>query len=200
MSENYISKLQEDLRKKLDCLRWTHNEPALHVAEHFAELRRQIDLDAERLMSKIQTVKRETGKARKDSDVNGTRMEFIRIIEELEKKTTPLTKPKSDSNEIYASFEQRIKAAFKDSSSSLDDLEDSYDQLTREINDEIERVERRILGEQTIIYRPHQNESELGSLIYFGDIFLNAQQIDQFMKHISDNHVNFLFPDNLNLF
>ena len=39
MSEEYVSKLQEDLRKRLNRLRWMHNEPALHVAEHFAELR-----------------------------------------------------------------------------------------------------------------------------------------------------------------
>ena len=150
MSEEYVSKLQEDLRKKLDRLSWMHNEPALFVAEHFAELRNQVDLDAEELLSEIQSVKRDTGKAPKVSDMNETRLEFIRILEELEKRTGHQTKPESPASEVYASFEQRIDA-FKDFKKSLDDLDESYIQLAREIITETDRLEQRLLGEQTII-------------------------------------------------
>ena len=176
----YVSKLQEDLRAKLDRLCWMHDEPAWHVGEHFVELRRQVDLDAERLLGEIQPATCEPEKARRDFDVNRTRLEFIRILEEIEKRCAPQSKPQVDSSKAYASLEQRVEA-FKDSSNSLEDLEESYIQLAREIIAETDRVEKSILGEQTIIYWPLQNKSELGSLVYFGDIFLSQREISSLM-------------------
>ena len=178
---DYVLKLQKDLRKKLDCLCWMHNEPTLHVAQHFAELRRQVDLDAERLLSEIQTMKCDTEKTPKDSDVNEKRLEFIRILEELEKRTSLQPKPQTTSSDVYASFEQRVEA-FKDSSSSLDILEDLYVLLAREIIAEYEWLERRIFGEQTVIYLPSENQDRLGSILYFGDIFLRREDIKFVMK------------------
>ena len=184
MSEEYVSKLQEDLRKRLNRLRWMHNEPALHVAEHFAELRNQVDYDAEKQIEML----REEGKEEEIVTINGKRIEFIRILDELEKRTCRQSKPQKPASDIYASLEQRVEA-FKDSSSSLDDLEDSYLQLVQEINDETDRAEKRLFGEQTIIYWPHWHESELGSLVYFDDVFLSKLDIDNLLyvfAHLGD--------------
>ena len=176
MDEKYASKLQDDLRKRLNCLCWMQNEPALHVVEHFAELRNRVDYDAEK---QIEMVRRK-GDENAIAQVNGKRMEFIRILQELEKSICIHPKIGLESSEITASLEKRVEA-FKDSSSSLDDLEDSYVKLAREIINETDRVEKRILGDQTIIYCPHQNPSELGSLIYFDDVFLRKRDIDYFL-------------------
>ena len=178
--DDYVLKLHEDLRKRLDRLCWMHNEPALHMSEYFAELRRQVDFDAEQLISEIQSVKYDSWEVPKDSDVNETRLEFIRILNELEKRTGHQPKPETVSSKAYLSLEQRVDA-FKDSSSSLDDLEETYVQLAQEIIDETNQLEKRILGEQTIIYWLHEDEIELGSLVYLSDVFLNRQKIECLM-------------------
>ena len=177
MSDDYVSKLQNDLMTKFNHLCLMHNEPALHVSEHFAELRNRVDLDAEKQIE----VAREKGDEEAINQVNGKRMEFIRILQELEKRIGFQPKPETESNEIFASLEKTVKAFTHSSSCLLDDLEDLYVQLVREIYNEIDRVEKRIFGDQTIIYKPHQDQSELGSFIYFNDVFIRRLDINLFL-------------------
>ena len=178
--DNYVQQLQEDLLKKLNHLNRMRYDPSLHVAEHFAELRRQVDLDAEKLLSEIESVKHYAGNAPKEFKVNETRLELIRILDELEKRTGLLSKPQVASSEFYASLEKKINA-FKDSTRSLDELEDSYVQLVHEIINETNELEKSIFGEQTIVYLPSKDPNRLDSLVYFGDIFLNPRQVESFM-------------------
>ena len=176
MGEEYASKLQEDLRKKLDSLCWMHNEPVLHVAEHFAELRNLVDCDAVEQIEMLQ----DKGTEEAIATVNDKWEKFICIINELEKRTGHHPKPQTPASNVYASLKQRVEA-FEDSSSSLDVLEDSYLQLAQEIIDETERVEKSIFGEQTIIYWPPKVQHQLGSLVYFGDIFFSRRDIDSLL-------------------
>ena len=180
----YVSKLQADLRTKLDRLCWTHNEPALHVAEHFAELRSQVDYDAERVLNEIQPNRNEKVDSKEMAKVDRVRVEFIRILQELEKRIGERlsnTKPRAHSIEVYVSMQQRVNAFLDDSSRSLEDLDDLYIQLAREIIAEIDRIEKSYFGEQTIIFLPSKGKNRLGSLVYFGDIFLNPRQVESFM-------------------
>ena len=177
MSE-YVLKLRDDLKAKLDHLSWMHNEPALFVSDLFDDLRSYVDFDAEKLLGKIQQATNDSENIPNESDVTATRLEFIRILVELEKRINICPKPQTTSSEAYAYLEQRINA-FKDLTCSLDDLEDSYVQLALELVDETERVEKRLIGEETIIYWPSKDKDRrLGSLVYFGDLFLTYRDFD----------------------
>ena len=181
MNKEHVLKLEKDLEKKLTRLCLMQNEPALHVAEHFAELRSRVDYEAEVAIASIHLNQDDNDETCQIGIVNQTRVEFIRFLEELEKRTAILqTKPQTTSSEVFSYLEQKIDA-FRESSDDLDDLEDSYIKLAQEIIDETDRVEQRILGDQTIIYWPSTDKDRLGSLVYFGDLFLNRSETDHFL-------------------
>ena len=172
---DYVANLQKDLRKKLDHLCWIHYEPALHISEHFTALRNKVDFDAEVLLSNYSD-----SNNKKIIEMNERRMEFIRILFDLE--TRLLDKNAigcfESSADTLHSYGQRVDAFNNSSLCSLEDMEETYMQLSREIISKTDQLEKRVFCDQTIIYWPSSDTARLGSLVYFGDMFLNHTEID----------------------
>ena len=169
-------KMQQDLEKKLKHLSLIHDQPALHVANEFYELRNTIDVDAEELFARFRQempddAHNEVFKA------NKTRVEFIRILRELEQRClTQLPETNTVSSaEAYGNFRAKIES-LKDC--PTDRLKEVYLKLALKLIEKTYELEKRLLGEQTLVYVFSGDKTRLGQLIHIGEFRLRCHEID----------------------
>ena len=171
----HILELQEDLEKKLNDLFSLHDQPALFVSEYFFDLRNKIDYDAERTLIELQP--RGDSKSRNlVVAINLKRNEFISFLKQLEEKVmSELTAITVKAHEVYISLKDRVSKFTGSGACDLNECEDIYAELAFDLMDERFKLERRLLGNQSIFYV--SSEKSLGTLCHLSEVYLNKHEI-----------------------
>ena len=170
-----VLELQGDLVKKLDDLCSLHDQPGLFVSEYFFDLRNKIDYDAERTLIELQP----QGDSKSKNQVIATnfkRNEFISFLKQMEEKViSELPVITKKANEVYASLKARVLDFSASVCDDLNQCEDAYAELAFELMDERFKLEKRLLGNQSVFYVA--SDKNLGTLCHSSEAYLNKHEI-----------------------
>ena len=136
-----------------------------------AKLRNKINYDTEQLLGNTLAGHFEQALTK----WNDKRDQFERILERFQDLLLRRI-PKASAGTGEASLRKRLEQ-FIESASELDKLEDVYLRLALDIIDETNRLEERLFNGQQIVYVESADSDWLGSLVVFGQDFLNRQEI-----------------------
>ena len=184
MEASVKSRMDKELKDRLDCLYAMKMQPALHLSKKFDEIISEIDYDAEQIMIWSQRfmfpVENETFPSA--AEINDVRCEFVRILRALEKKlhSQLLANEPKKGDQAFAVLEDRVET-FRNTELSneedIGDLEDSYGQLTLDMIEFTNAEECKIFDNQTVFYA-NARIKELGSLFHLTGVSLTEEQID----------------------
>ena len=176
-------RLGQDLVEKLDALFAVYEQPIVRVDGYFSDLRNQIDFEAEGLLERFETGVGDVEQVESFHEtVNSDRERYIAILKEIEAKIVKqLPAETRQASEAYASLIQRVEEFKTAAEADISALEDNYVRLALEIMDETNELERRTLGNQTVIFSCSKYEMKLGPLIHLTHDFLNQDEIDALM-------------------
>ena len=173
MSEEKV-RLNSDITAKINYLLFMIQKPALHIANFFYEIRNTIDYDAERLIYYY----RETNQYTHFVEISERRTAFIRILESLEKLIIANLDKTLNSFKDIGFYSLRKKAAnFLAQSGEINDIEEVYVQLALDIYKATAKIEKRLIGEQTIVFIESKKMHTFGSLIHIQDAYLPENEI-----------------------
>ena len=156
----FITELQDDLKSRLRALCWMHDLPGQFVNDHFAQIRREIDSDAESALSHLKE-----HRVDKSKEIETLNEQWKRFIEFLNEAETGLMMKISGSSWSSAEMYQSLKTKIDQFEETAPDHEEAYEQLVWELMKETNRMEKTILGNQTIFYFQVREVGKLGTLV-----------------------------------
>ena len=176
------SRLFKDLAEKLNRLRWTLEQPELFIAEHFAAIRNQIDLDTEQFIQELDH-DAFTVSARDSDTANSIRTRFIEFLDKNEAKLKE-SSASSTTIESFSVLEKRVEE-FSSTIEFTDiiEMEETYLQLALYIIDATNELERRLLDNQTFEYVPwngQDSDIKIGNLVYLSEDYLDRNELSCF--------------------
>ena len=183
MEDDSKSRMDGNLKQKLDSLYAMKMQPAFHVTQRMDEIINAIDYDAELLMAELETKTEPAEDDPTSLQVNEARCELVRILKAVEQKlhaqllADELTRVDRAFDALVERFKEFQSTTFSPGD-DINDLEDSYVQLLLEITEMSNTHESRIFGGQAIFYVSSIDKNKLGSLFHLSDVFLAKEQID----------------------
>ena len=177
--DEYKTKLDEDLVEKLYKLELTCEQPDFFVAEYFAAIRNEIDLNTEQLIHK-----RGGGSSEALEKFNSIRTEFIQFLDNLEENLLQKLRqsPGKPTSGSFCELKQRVEefTASKEKM-SLSQMEENYLQLAIDILKASNELETCVLDNQTIVYVSRIAKDSSGNLIYLRGDSLTPDELN-FLK------------------
>ena len=182
MEASVKSRMDKDLKDRLDCLYAMKMQPALHLSKKFDEIISRIDYDAEDKMERPFLFPFGNETVPSAAEINDARCEFVRILRALETKlhSQLLANEPKKVDQAFEDLEDRVEE-FRSTESSneedMSDFEDSYVQLTLDMIEMTNAEECKIFDNQTVFYA-NSRLYELGSLFHLTGVSLTKEQID----------------------
>lgn len=180
-----ISALADDLELKFKDLCLIYECPELFLSEYFSELKNQIDINAEQKLQELgandlNQPESPQASAEEVVKLNSLRNAFIRILDERrEELMNRLPVPAAiTSNRVYTALGTKIERFRKSlkEDGNIDEKNEAYISLAREIFDKSSQLEAQLFHNQTIGYV--KTKRKLGQLIYVQTRHLNLIELE----------------------
>ena len=188
--EKEISELEKDLRDKFTKLRTLRYQPALFIIEHFFEIQTCIDIDAETALSNLQQAgdneqqdASKKFKSEEDEPINRTRLEWIDLLNNIQRTIMSRlnAEPRAEPDEAFDPIKQMIDqfhTPVPGQDLDLDAKKAEYARIVLEIFNETIKLEKELLGNSTIFYKPSTDQSRLGTLFYIPKGYLSSGELN----------------------
>ena len=176
-----IISLKEDLLEKMGKFKSMIQTPECFIDDYVSQIKNEVDLAAEEKL-----LENDPEVSQIVNDQRAVMIEKLNNVrEELLGKMTIFNSSsiKGQLNELYVEIENSVKNQFicelADELVSLDEYEDRYVSLAIKIRDVLDRCEKELLSNQTLIFvRDKPNSSAFGCLIHLLDHFFSSFEAD----------------------